>query len=167
MKAKYYSGSFDAPWSSLLMWISWGSTLLMMGISITPLVSGTPHGWIITIFLNAVWMMTALFTVKGYRLQDQTLYIQRLLWETKLELQDMDKAYVDPQAFHRGFKTFGNGGLFSFSGYYRSKKLGNFRCWVTDQKRAVVLEIKGKKLVISPDSPDGFLAALGLGPDGK
>ena len=74
--------------------------------------------------------------------------------------QGLEKVYQEPEAFRRCFKTFGNGGLFSFSGYFRSKKLGTFRCWVTDKTKSVVLEVKGKKLVISPHSPESFISAL-------
>ena len=149
------------------MWVSWGSTALMIGISIAIMISGEQHVWLLAVVVNAVWMISALFTVRGYRLQDQTLFIQRLFWETKLELQDLEKAYLERDAFRRSFKTFGNGGLFSFSGYFKSKKLGTFRCWVTDQQQSVVLIIKGKTRVISPGSPESFLSALGIPSRGK
>ena len=144
------------------MWISWGCMLLFAGISIVLLTTGESGVWFPLIFINAVWMITALFTVRGYRLEDRCLFIQRLLWETRLDLTGLEEAYAEPEAFRRGFKTLGNGGLFSFSGYYRSKTLGSFRCWVTDQKRSVVLVLKNKKMVVSPDSPESFLSALGF-----
>lgn len=149
------------------MWISWGCMVMFVGISVFLISTGEAGIWFPAIFLNAVWMITALFTVRGYRLKGQDLYIQRLFWETILDLSGLEQAYAEPEAFRRGFKTFGNGGLFSFSGYFRSKKLGPFRCWVTDKKRSVVLLIHGKKLVISPDSPERFLSALGCNISGK
>lgn len=160
MKTKYYSGSFDAPWSPSLMWISWGATAMFVGFSIFLISVQKPGVWFPSVAMNCIWLLTALFTVRGYRLQDQTLYVQRLIWETRIDLRGLEKAYQEPEAFRRCFKTFGNGGLFSFSGYFRSKKLGTFRCWVTDTKKSVVLEVKGKKLVISPDSPESFLLAV-------
>ena len=143
------------------MWISWGITVMLVGFSLFLVSVGKPGVLFPIIAMNCIWIFTALFTVKGYRLQDQSLYIRRLVWESRVDLQGLEKVYFEPEAFRRCFKTFGNGGLFSFSGYFRSKKLGTFRCWVTDKKKSVVLEVKGKKLVISPDSPEGFISALG------
>jgi len=144
----------------MLMWISWGITLIFVGFSIFLLSVGKPGVWFPMVAMNFIWMFTALFTVRGYRLHDQSLYIQRLIWETRVDLQGLEKVYQEPEAFRRCLKTFGNGGLFSFSGYFRSKKLGTFRCWVTDKTKSIVLEVKGKKLVISPDSSESFIAAL-------
>lgn len=162
MSHKYYTGTFAAPWSPALMWISWGvSAGFILAIVIT-WINAAPAAWLISIILLLTVMITALFTVKGYELKGDSLFIQRLFWQTKIDLRHIQSVSVAPNAFKKAFKTCGNGGLFSFSGYYWSKSLGKFKCYATDTNRSVLLEIDGKKIVITPDSPEGFVRALGL-----
>ena len=57
-------------------------------------------------------------------------------------------------------RTMGNGGLFSFSGRYRSRKLGSFRAYVTDLRNCVVLKLAEQVIVISPENPEMFVEIL-------
>jgi hypothetical protein len=70
------------------------------------------------------------------------------------------EASVDAEAMRRSLRICGNGGLFSFSGWYRSKRLGVFRAYVTDLNRTVVLTFPRRKIVLSPDQPEAFVEAL-------
>ena len=144
------------------MWISWGVSAGFLLVILFSWLKTGPAAWLVTIILPLTLFITALFAVRGYELKGQTLLIQRLLWQTKIDLKNIQSASVAPEAFKKAIKTLGNGGLFSFSGYFWSKSLGKFKCYVTDSNRSVLLEIDGKKIVISPDSPDGFVRALGL-----
>ena len=59
-------------------------------------------------------------------------------------------------------RTFGNGGLFGYTGYYRNAKFGTMRWFATQRKNYVLIEkINGKKIIITPDEPENFIAALG------
>lgn len=58
----------------------------------------------------------------------------------------------------------GNGGFLGYIGWFRSKRLGSFRAYVTDPPRCVVLEFEQRKVVVSPDDPRRFLEALGVAP---
>jgi len=164
MSNVYYTGTFEAPWGPLLKWISWGVVVVYVGLASFFWTAATPIAWLPSILFAAIVFVCGLFTVRGYELRDHYLYIQRWLWKTQLDLQGLETAYVEPEAFKRSYKTWGNGGIFSFTGYFRSKKLGSFRSFVTDVKRCVVMEIHGKKFVISPDSPEHFVEALGFPP---
>jgi len=59
-------------------------------------------------------------------------------------------------------RLFGNGGLFSSSGLFWNRRLGRYRAFATDPGNAVVLEFPDRTLVVTPESPSGFLAALKL-----
>jgi hypothetical protein len=101
-----------------------------------------------------------LFMVRGYTLERDQLRIQRLGWSSSLDLADLQEFRADPDAMKGGWRICGNGGLFCFSGYFRSKKLGNFRPFVTDPKCSVVLRTASKAFVVSPEVPERFVAAL-------
>ncbi len=61
------------------------------------------------------------------------------------------------------FRTFGNGGIFGYTGRYYSKKLGNMTWYCTNRKKYVLIAKKdGRNLVISPDDANGFLQATYL-----
>ncbi len=51
----------------------------------------------------------------------------------------------------------GNGGLFSFTGFFRNKALGTYRAFVTDPRKTVVLHFPRRTVVISPGSPKEFV----------
>jgi hypothetical protein len=54
----------------------------------------------------------------------------------------------------------GNGGLFSFTGWYWNKTLGSFRAFATDFRYTVVLKREGSTVVVTPDDPQGFVQAV-------
>jgi hypothetical protein len=53
-------------------------------------------------------------------------------------------------------RTFGNGGIFSISGWFYRKGFGAYRAFVTDPRQTVVLRFPSRRVVLSPDDPEGF-----------
>ena len=60
----------------------------------------------------------------------------------------------------RSLRTWGNGGMFSFTGHFVNHPLGRYRAFVTDPARTVVLALPEGVVVVSPDRPDEFIAAV-------
>ena len=102
----------------------------------------------------------ALFTVRGYVLTSDRLIIKRPLWENTVDLNNIVSAEFDPQAMSNSFRVFGNGGFFSMTGVFWNKKLGFYRIFGTDEKHSVVLKFPNKVIVVTPDNPHNFVAAL-------
>ncbi len=98
--------------------------------------------------------------VRGYVLIDRALIIERTGWENRLDLSRLISAEVDPDALRGSLRLFGNGGFFSFTGWFRNKKLGVYRAYATDTKRTVVLRFSDKTVVITPDDPQKFVAEI-------
>jgi hypothetical protein len=67
---------------------------------------------------------------------------------------------VDDDALKGAIRTFGNGGLFSFNGYYRLAKYGSCRLWVTDLKSLVVIHGDHGCVVVSPAERARFVALV-------
>ena len=59
-------------------------------------------------------------------------------------------------------RTFGNGGLFSFTGFFRNKALGAYRAFVTDPHQTVVLHFPTRTVVVSPSAPEQFVHDIGV-----
>ncbi len=151
--------SFTAPWSRLLKWVSLGVSGILIGVVFLVARDLATSSWIRALAVLgtlAAVLLSALFTIRGYELDGAVLRIRRLLWSTLLELDGLRSVEADPEAMKRSLRLFGNGGLFSFTGLFRSKKLGNYRAYVTDPGRAVVLKFGNRTVVVSPGDPTLF-----------
>jgi len=104
--------------------------------------------------------VSLLFTVRGYTVSGNTLRIKRLLWNTNIDIGMLSTVECDPKAMTGSIRTLGNGGLFSFSGRYRSGKFGSFRAYVTDFKNCVIIKASGQITVVSPENPELFREIL-------
>jgi len=149
--------NYTAPWSSSLIFISVFATLVCLGVSINLVLHG--ESWMALLPL-AIIFGGILFTIRGYAVTPDALLVQRLFWSTRLSLSELHSAQVEPRAMRWSLRTFGNGGLFSFSGWYYNKLLGKYRAFVTDPKRTVVLHLGGDSVVVSPAKPEAFVRDL-------
>jgi len=119
---------------------------------------------------RALWiaLMTALlvgpvpFVVRGYLLDANALWIQRLGWRTRIPLSGLCSVAHDPGALRGSIRLCGNGGLFSFTGWFWSKALGRYRMFATDPKRAVVMVFETRRVVVTPDRPEEFVNQVRL-----
>lgn len=100
------------------------------------------------------------FMVLGYEITDDAIFVRRPLWKTRLERAVLTSAEVVPKAMAKCLRTCGNGGGFSFTGWYWSKALGSFTAYVMDLERTVILRFGKRTVVMSPDRPDEFVNDL-------
>ena len=152
---------FSAPWSKALKLIS-------LGVSVIPLVGLSTAYFAIPDKTSLVWVMfvilpvgfyvgSLLFVVTGYEVSSSQLQVKRLLWTTNIDLNDLTSVKVTPLGLFKSWRVFGNGGFFSFTGWFRNKDLGTYRAFITDHERGVVLRFSDKKpIVVSPDEPQRF-----------
>jgi hypothetical protein len=156
---------FKAPWSDDVKIVTGVATFLLLASSLVGAVvlpSATPTWarWLATAGPLLVLTGTLLFIVRGYVLRGGELLIERLAWRTHVKLDKLVSATIDPEALRKSIRILGSGGLFGFLGWFRNRKLGNYRAYATDQKRTVVLRLPGKVIVVSPDEPGKFLTEL-------
>ena len=152
-----------APWSTLLKVASALSTLLLAGVSYAAWraapATGLAHavGTAVAVVPIGVALSALLFMVTGYEVDAQRLRVGRPLWATAFPLEGLSRAWKDPDVIKGSLRVVGNGGLFSFSGLFWSRRLGRYRLYATDLKRAVVLVTPERILVVTPADPDEFL----------
>ena len=145
---------YTAPWSTSLVIMSSVSTLICLGIAIGVAWSGRP--WMALLPL-AIVVGGILFTIRGYTVTPDALIVHRMFWTTRLPLAGLHSAQVEPEAMRWSIRTFGNGGLFAFTGWFRNTTLGAYRAFVTDPRRTVVLSFTGRTVVVSPSTPEEFV----------
>ena len=160
MTAKHYS----APWGPRICLIT--GAVILFGILIAiwvPLImihENRSGPWWITLPVLAVIGGTSLFMVRGYDLTNDAILVRRSFWKTTVELKGLRTAEPDPLACKGAWKTVGNDGLFAMHGWFRSKRLGKFRAFVTNPRNCVVLRFKENIVVVSPENPRHFVSDL-------
>jgi len=159
--------TFKARWGRLLKFTTGLCVLLLVGMAIIGVFTG-PRGsvvgvvWIVsmTVMPLLILAVAMFFLIRGYVLTENSLVVQRLGWSSKLELSDLRSAEADSKAMARSIRTCGNGGLFCFAGYFQNKKLGPYRAFATDPKKSVVLTFANRVIVVTPEHPEEFVAAI-------
>ena len=153
--------NYKAPWSTSLIIISSLVTVLCAGIAISFVLSTRGPLSLFTWAPLAIIFGSSLFTIRGYTVTSDAILIQRLFWTTRLPLTGLQSAQFQPNAMRGSLRTFGNGGLFSFTGFFRNKALGAYRAFVTDPHRTVVIRFPSRTIVVSPSAPEEFVHEIG------
>ncbi len=159
--------TFAAPWGRILWITSLLVTAVCIGVSVTghAFVGGLKGFGLQALCWAPLIVPVACvpFVVRSYTITPEAILIKRLWWDTRYERAQLKSAEAIPHAMKGSIRTCGNGGAFSFTGWYWSRKLGVHRAFVNDLKRTVVLRFRMRTIVVSPDDPEGFVAALEAG----
>jgi hypothetical protein len=115
----------------------------------------------VALVFPAIVAGAGLFMVTGYEVAGGDLLVQRPLWSTRIPLAGLTVVRHEPTLCRGSLRIFGNGGMYSFTGLYRNRALGRFRLLGTDLKRAVVLALDRRVVVVTPAEPEAFAAYLG------
>jgi hypothetical protein len=152
--------TFRAPWGWALLLTSVGVSVLLIAVLLGATCPRSVWGALVFGLLWLVLPVTALFTIRGYTVTPEAILVHRLFWSTRLPREGLVSATSEPQTLQGSLRVCGNGGMFSFTGWFWSKKLGRFRAYVTDLNRTVVLRYAKRTAVVSPDDPEGFVREL-------
>lgn len=155
-----------APWPPALKLSSALVTVLVAGVDygafrVVP-PSGVAHvvGRIVAFSLPVMLLMSMLFVITGFAVDSRTLSVRRMLWPARIDLSGLREVRRDPEAIKGSTRLYGNAGLFSFSGVYRSRKLGRYRLFATDLAKAVIMIRTSGTVVVTPADPDAFIATV-------
>ncbi|HEX5131414.1 MAG TPA: PH domain-containing protein [Candidatus Krumholzibacteria bacterium] len=156
---------FDAPWSRLLKGVTLFASVMCVGAALivwntTTHAGGDPSKWWTALLPIAVVVGSALFMIRGYTVERDTIVIHRPLRSVSLPRTGVQSATHDPSLVAGSIRVFGNGGFFSFSGWFRNKRLGMYKAYITDPARTVVLQYGDRAVVVSPSDPDRFIATV-------
>jgi hypothetical protein len=156
-----------APWTHTLKLISAFGTILLIVVGLVAYrnithFAGFPHalGVGIVFIFPAILMFSLLLMVTGYAVEGKVLHVERLFWSTRISLEGLHNVWLAPEVCKGSIRIFGNGGLYSFTGYYQNEALGRYRLFATDFTRAIVLVLPLRKVVITPAAPQVFIDYL-------
>jgi hypothetical protein len=158
--------NYPAPWGKLLVGTSLFSPLVCVGVSVAIALNSERGSGVEGIMIAAaalpivILVVAVFFIVRGYVVTPDEIVVQRLLWSNRFERSRLQSASIDPDALRGSIRLIGNGGLFSFTGLFRSSKLGRYRAYVTDPSRTVILRFTDRVVVLSPHDPAAFVRDL-------
>jgi len=144
------SGEFNAAPMDTLARVLTAVVIVMAGAF--PFIPNMPvYGALV---MPLIILVTWLFAVRGYAIEDGVLKIQRPFWTTTISLPPDTVFRAEPEIRKGLWRTAGNGGLFGYTGGYRNKTLGSFKAYVTSWSHAVSItsESTGLRIVLSPES---------------
>ncbi len=154
---------FSAPWSPGLRVVTGLTCASLVVVAALGLgLNDLPLGGRLTMLIAPPLFAAAgaLFGVRGFEVMRPALLIWRPGWKTVIPLHDLRSVTVDAEATSRSIRWCGNGGFFAFTGWFSNKRLGRYRLFGTDPARAVVLEFPKRKVVVTPDDPQGLARCL-------
>jgi len=151
---------YVAPWGKALRWSSFALVAFTVLMFFFYAWSGSIGLAIGSWILPCVLLGALPFMIRSYVIAGDELLIQRLFWTTRLPLAGLKSAEVEPRVMSNSLRTFGNGGAFSFTGWFWKKPLGHYRAFVTDLNRTVVLRFEKRTVVVSPAEPEDFVRKL-------
>ncbi len=108
-----------------------------------------------------VILVSFAYSPRGYFLEGGSLSVKRLVGTARIPLDNVHEVRravgVD---FGGAIRLWGSGGLFGYYGLFRSATLGKSTWYLTNRTNAVVLVTAAKTVLLSPDDPEQFLAAI-------
>ena len=156
-----------APWSIGLKLTSTLGTIAVLAVGFAayhaiPTPAGFTHlfGLGVALVLPGLLLASLAFMVTGYSVKDGELYVERLFWSTRISLAGLSRVWFEPAACKGSIRIFGNGGLFSFTGLYRSRALGRYRLFATNFSQSVVFVLPQRVVVVTPAGPQAFIEHL-------
>lgn len=113
-----------------------------------------------TVGLLSGYFIAFAFRPVSYELTDDKLIIHRLLWDIKIDRTNIRSVEIlDKERIGWAIRTFGIGGLFGYYGKFANAKLGNMTWYATRKDKTVlVLTADNKKIILTPNDPEEFIA---------
>lgn len=140
--------------------------IVLVVASLLPLYFIAEIGWIerilLTIFIAGSLLVAFLLRPVKFSIDTTQLVLHKGWGKTHIALADITEALaVTGTDLGTGIRTFGSGGFFGYFGRFRYQKVGAVTAFVTDRAKMVLIKTKsGKKYLISPDDPYGFINTI-------
>lgn len=96
-----------------------------------------------------------------YKIENNNIIICRLLGNKTISKEEIKTVRIpQPKELDWAIRTFGNGGIFGYTGRYYTKPIGSMIWFCSRRNNHIIIERKNKiPVVISPDEHKAFLKA--------
>ncbi len=136
--------------------------ILLSTVLVVVASDASPIALIISALLISIVLGVYLYRIKGYRLDNDSLDILRPLGAKSYMYTDIKSVRLLEDADMKGLiRTFGNGGVWGYTGHFYNKTLGSIYLYMTQKSPAIMLTLNNsEKIVLSPDDASTFISEL-------
>lgn len=116
----------------------------------------------VTAVLLLIYLIAFAFRPISYNVTADKLIIHRLFVDVKIDRNKIKSVeLLDRDKMGLAIRTFGVGGLFGYYGKFANTKLGSMTWYATRRDKTVLVQTVGnKKIILTPDNPDKFVAGF-------
>lgn len=116
----------------------------------------------IIVSLLLIYLLAFAFHPSGYKITADAFVICRPVSSVRINRADIKSvAIIDKKEIKGTIRTFGVGGLFGYYGTFANFKLGSMTWYATRRNNTVLITTaRNKKIVVTPNDPESFLAAF-------
>jgi hypothetical protein len=160
---------FGARWSMLVRAVTpVVIVLVIVAVAVVLRAAGQPTvkdtataGWLVVAASLPVAMLAiaVLFAPLGFTVDPVGIIVNRMGPNVYIRYEEIAAIErIEPRQIGFGIRVFGSGGFFGHFGWFYSRPLGWFRCYVTDRRDLVLIRLHdGGKLVLSPHPAEVFV----------
>lgn len=156
--------TFTASTSTTVKIVTIVIVILAIGFAVTAFQAEDDAKFLVipTIVLAVAIGVSYYCSIRSYEIADGKLIIQRPFDVVSVPIAGIQNAEaVDRKSLRWTVRTFGIGGLFSYTGEFWNKKFGSMTWYVTRMDKAVLItDARNKKIVVSPDDTNQFIRVL-------
>jgi len=143
---------------------SYDTTTKVVSGAVCVLLIGVPGAVVSPWFClvsGAILLAAYAYSVRGFHLQDGAIVIKRLVGDVTIPISAITEIRrATPDDLRWTIRLMGSGGLFGYYGLFRTSALGKCTWYVTNRSNNVVVRTASKVMLLSPDEPDAFVAAV-------
>lgn len=140
--------------------------LLSFGMLTLPYFTDDMTFELITIFptllILVIVFISYLYSPQGYEINLDSIAVVRKMGKFFISRKDIASIRTLSESELGGvWRMAGNGGVFGYTGWFSSGKIGKMRWFVTQRKNYILIELNsGKKILLSPDDVGGFMESM-------
>ena len=116
--------------------------------------------WITVLTVLGLSVGGLAFRIHGYDLDCNALVIRYGFGRRVIPCADITSAESGLGVIQRSLRIFASGGLWSFLGVFRHAEVGQFRAYVSDLSKAILLGTVAGRVLVSPSEPEQFMSDL-------
>ena len=136
-------------------------TLLFIGILVSNFIWFKEKNsaiFLIPVFIG-IYAVCIFFMPVGYRITESEILVKRAFSTVRFKIDDIKSIQqISEHTIAGSIRTFGNGGLFGFTGYFANADVGKMTWFITRKDTLILIDFHDeKKVVISPNEPEKFM----------
>ena len=156
---------FDAPWDTPLRVLTLAASAVLLGQTVRKVRkyrrTREKRALVEAGVSGALLAGSVALSVRGYRVGDGTLVVERLAGVLRaFRSLASNVSEARPGLMSGSLRALGNGGLFSYLGWFWNETLGLYRPFATHGGNTVALHLPTRTIVVTPDHPAAFVQAV-------